>query len=104
MPEAVVYGTTYVRIRRGSSKSFDVKPVPEGRTSLNLVVRFKAVVDEARRRVQKDTTGHRGRKADPLHKIRRLLTIGAEHLKKGMVERIVQKLRAGDPDWEVTKC
>lgn len=59
-------------------------------------------VDEARRRVQKDTTGHRGRKADPLYKIRRLLTIGAEHLKPRMVEKIDEKLRAGDPDWEVT--
>jgi transposase len=59
-------------------------------------------LDETRRRVQTATTGHRGRKDDPLYKIRRLLTTGAEHLREGMLERIDEKLRAGDPDWEVT--
>jgi Transposase len=32
-----------------------------------------ACVDEVRRRVQQDSTGHRGRKHDPLFRIRRLL-------------------------------
>ncbi|MCY4631389.1 MAG: transposase, partial [bacterium] len=30
-------------------------------------------VDETRRRVQNDTLGHRGRKGDPLYRVRRLL-------------------------------
>ena len=30
-------------------------------------------LDEVRRRVQQDTTGHRGRKGDPLYQIRNLL-------------------------------
>ena len=38
------------------------------------------VVDEVRRRVQQDTLGHRGRKDDPLYKIRGLLRHGVEHL------------------------
>lgn len=59
-------------------------------------------VDETRRRVQNATTGHRGRKDDPLYKIRRLLTMGAEHLTTAMAERVDDKLQAGDPDWEVT--
>ncbi|WP_240688887.1 ISL3 family transposase [Brevibacterium sp. S22] len=59
-------------------------------------------LDETRRRVQNATTGHRGRKDDPLYTIRRLLTTGAEHLREGMLERIDGKLRAGDPDCEVT--
>ncbi|MBK6857550.1 MAG: transposase [Microthrixaceae bacterium] len=38
------------------------------------------VVDRTRRRVQQDTHGRRGRKADPLYRSRKLLTIGAERL------------------------
>ena len=38
------------------------------------------VVDNVRRRVQQDTTGHRGRKGDPLYRIRNTLRAGQEHL------------------------
>jgi len=38
------------------------------------------VVDEVRRRVQQDTTGHRGRRGDPLYRIRNILRAGQEHL------------------------
>jgi transposase len=38
------------------------------------------VVDEVRRRVQQETTGHRGLKHDPLYGIRGLLRHGAENL------------------------
>lgn len=39
-----------------------------------------AAVDEARRRVQQDTLGHRGRKGDPLYGIQTILRAGAENL------------------------
>lgn len=39
-----------------------------------------AAVDECRRRVQRETTGHRGRKGDPLYGIQKLLRAGAEKL------------------------
>ena len=39
-----------------------------------------AVVDDVRRRVRQDTTGHRGRKGDPLYGIRNTLRAGQEHL------------------------
>ena len=39
-----------------------------------------AAVDEARRRVQHDIHGHRGRRDDPLYRIRNLLRAGKEHL------------------------
>ena len=39
-----------------------------------------AAVDEARRRVQQDIHGHRGRRDDPLYRIRNLLHAGKEHL------------------------
>ena len=35
-------------------------------------------VDEVRRRVQQDTLGHRGKRDDPLYKIRTILRSGAE--------------------------
>lgn len=38
------------------------------------------VVDEVRRRVQQETRGHRGRKNDPLYRIRNILRAGAENL------------------------
>jgi transposase len=37
-------------------------------------------LDETRRRVQQEQTGHRGHKADPLYEIRGLLRRGAEKL------------------------
>ena len=37
-------------------------------------------LDECRRRVQNETMGHRGRKADPLYRCRRLLTKAEERL------------------------
>lgn len=39
-----------------------------------------ATVDDVRRRVQRETTGHRGHKGDPLYGIRRLLRRGVERL------------------------
>ena len=38
------------------------------------------VVDDVRRRVQQDTTGHRGRRDDPLYRVRNILRAGQEHL------------------------
>jgi transposase len=51
------------------------------------------VVDQVRRRVQQATLGHRGRKRDPLYRIRKLLVCAAEQLTgQGWV-----RLRAGRP-------
>ncbi len=59
------------------------------------------VVDEVRRRVQRETTGHRGHKHDPLYRIRRLLLVGAERLDERAHARIQAGLDAGDPYDEV---
>jgi len=37
-------------------------------------------LDKVRRRVQNETLGHRGRKVDPLYRIRKLLLAGDERL------------------------
>jgi transposase len=59
------------------------------------------VVDQVRRRVQQTTLGHRGRKRDPLYRIRKLLLTAAEQLTGRGRARLRAGLTAGDPDGEV---
>ena len=58
-------------------------------------------LDKVRRRVQNQTLGHRGRKPDPLYRIRKLMLKGAERLDTTGVDRMLLGIRAGDPDEEV---
>lgn len=58
-------------------------------------------IDTVRRRVQHRLLGHRGRKADPLYRIRKLLLTGTERLDERGRERMLLGLRAGDPDDEI---
>ena len=58
-------------------------------------------LDKVRRRVQNETLGHRGRKADPLYRIRKLLLSGHERLDEAGHQRMVLGLRVGDPADEV---
>ncbi|MXW07472.1 MAG: ISL3 family transposase [Gammaproteobacteria bacterium] len=58
-------------------------------------------VDLVRRRVQNETLGHRGRKSDPLYRIRRLLVMAHERVDDRGKNRIQGLLRAGDPYGEV---
>ena len=58
-------------------------------------------LDKVRRRVQQETLGHRGRKADPLYRIRKLLLTGAERLDERGNQRLLLGLRVGDPEDEV---
>jgi transposase len=58
-------------------------------------------LDKVRRRVQNETLGHRGRKADPLYRIRKLLLAGAERLDQRGNDRMLLGLRVGDPADEV---
>jgi transposase len=58
-------------------------------------------LDQVRRRVQNQTLGHRGRKRDPLYRIRKLMLSGTERLEGRGLERMLLGLRLGDPDQEV---
>lgn len=58
-------------------------------------------LDKVRRRVQQEMLGHRGRKADPLYRIRKLLLTGFERLEVRGHERMLLGLRVGDPEDEV---
>jgi transposase len=59
------------------------------------------VVDQVRRRTQQATLGHRGRKRDPLYRIRKLLLTAAEQLTQHGRGRLRAGLAAGDPTGEV---
>jgi len=63
-----------------------------------------AAVDDVRRRVQQQTLGHRGRRDDPLYRIRRVLRRGAEHLTERAWERLLAGLDAGDDDEQIGKA
>src|SRR5215211_5872409 len=59
------------------------------------------VVDQVRRRTQQATLGHRGRKRDPLYRIRKLLLTAQEQLTSRGRARLRAGLAAGDPGGEV---
>jgi len=59
------------------------------------------VVDQVRRRTQQATLGHRGRKQDPLYRIRKLLLVAAQQLTGRGRARLRAGLAAGDPGGEV---
>jgi transposase len=58
-------------------------------------------VDDVRRRVQQETTGHRGRTGDPLYGLRRVLRRRHDRLTPHAWRRLEAGLVAGDPDGEV---
>ncbi len=60
-----------------------------------------AAVDDVRRRVQQETTGHRGRRDDPLYRIRRVLRRGADRLTERAWARLLAGLDAGDVDNQI---
>jgi transposase len=60
-----------------------------------------AALDEVRRRVQHTTLGHRGRKSDPLYRIRRRLLTSHDRLSAQAFDRLLTWLHAGDPGGEV---
>jgi transposase len=67
----------------------------------HLVKLANFVLDEVRRRVQNETMGHRGRKTDPLYRVRKLMTIAHERLDDTANAKPRRLLEAGDPNGEV---
>src|SRR5579863_10606455 len=58
-------------------------------------------LDAVRRRVQTEQTGHRGRRDDPLYRVRRVLLMGEEKLDDKATTRLAALLELGDPNAEV---
>ena len=64
-------------------------------------------LDEVRRRVQQEIHGHRGRKDDPLYRIRNILHAGAEHLSERQQARLAAAIAADerhDEVWVAYQC
>lgn len=59
------------------------------------------MVDDVRRRVQQETTGHRGRTDDPLYRVRKLLVMADNRLDNNRLTRLHSLLNAGDPYGEI---
>jgi transposase len=67
----------------------------------HVVRHMTTKLDECRRRIQNETLGHRGRKHDPLYRVRRRLSMAAERFDENGREAMLGILRAGDPRGEV---
>ncbi|MPZ54609.1 MAG: hypothetical protein GEU79_18100 [Acidimicrobiia bacterium] len=67
----------------------------------HLIKLANSKLDECRRRVQNETLGHRGRKTDPLYRVRRLLTKADERLDERGRTKLLGLLAAGDPRGKV---
>jgi transposase len=67
----------------------------------HLVSLANRCLDQVRRRVQNEETGHRGRRDDPLYRARRTLLRGEERLDATAAERLASLLSLGDPNAEV---
>ncbi|HWF20811.1 MAG TPA: ISL3 family transposase [Acidimicrobiales bacterium] len=59
------------------------------------------VVDQVRRRTNNVTLGHRGRRHDPLYRIRRIALVGSERLDQDGWDRLIAGIDAGDPTGEL---
>ena len=69
--------------------------------AFHLVQLANRALDEVRRRVQREHTGHRGRATAPLFRARRILLAGEERLSQAAHDRLVSLLTLGDPGGEV---
>jgi transposase len=58
-------------------------------------------LDDVRRRIQREQKGHRGRRDDPLFKLRRVLLTAQEKLEPEAQGRLTSLLALGDPNGEV---
>lgn len=67
----------------------------------HAVALANAAMDDVRRRVQQATLGHRGRKGEPLHRIRRVRVRAGEALGPLAAERLRRGLDEGDRFGEV---
>jgi transposase len=73
-------------------------PVPN---PFHLVRLANDKLDECRRRVQNETLGHRGRKHDPLYRVRKLLVMASERVDNNGRTKMLGLLTAGNPRGEV---
>ena len=69
--------------------------------AFHVVKLANAVVDDVRRRVQQETTDHRGRRDDPLYRARNILRASQEHLSDRQQARLRTAFTAREEHVEV---
>lgn len=67
----------------------------------HVIALANRALDAVRRRVQNEQTGHRGRRDDPLYRVRRALLTGEEKLDENATLRLASLVALGDPHAEV---
>ena len=70
--------------------------------AFHIVKLVLLAVDQVRRRVQQDTTGHRGRAGDPLYRVRRILRRRYDRLTDRQLVRLRAALTDADTHEEIT--
>ncbi|WP_428121381.1 ISL3 family transposase [Candidatus Poriferisodalis sp.] len=95
------YRSRITRARRDTHLSDSVKIAAD---AFGIVRLANQALDGARRRVHNETTGHRGRKRDPLYHARKLLLTGAERLDAAGWDKMLAALDAADPADEIREC
>ena len=83
---------------RGSKNAIDnqLQDATSVRGAFHIVKLAGDAPGEVRRRVQQDTTGHRGRTGDPLYQIRLLLRASRDRLTKRQQERLSEAFVADE--------
>ena len=95
------YRSGITRARRDTHLSDSVNIAAD---AFHIVRLANQALDGARRRVPNETTGHRGRKGDPLCHARKLLLMGAERLDAAGWDKMLAALDAADPADEIREC
>ena len=95
------YRSGITRARRDTHLSDSVNIAAD---AFHIVRLANQALDGARRRVPNETTGHRGRKGDPLYHARKLLLMGAERLDAAGWDKMLAALDAADPADEIREC
>ena len=95
------YRNGITRARRDTHPSDSVNIAAD---AFGIVRLANQALDSARRRVPNETTGHRGRKGDPLYHARKLLLTGAERLDAAGWDKMLTALDAADPADEIRAC
>jgi transposase len=99
--QRVVFGTLDMSATYAAVYSVVLPHATQVVDPFHLVKLANRCLDDVRRRVQAEQTGHRGRRDDPLYRARRVLLMGEERLDERGAQRLSSLLELGDPSGEV---
>lgn len=97
----IVYGALDMSATYASVYSVILPKAAQVVDPFHVISLANRALDAVRRRVQSEQTGHRGRRDDPLYRVRRALLTGEEKLDERAASRLASLLALGDPDAEV---